>query len=53
MKQFTYYAPTEIVFGPGTESRTAELVRKYGGSRVLMVYGGQSAKNSANLWPDS
>ena len=46
MKQFTYYAPTEIVFGPGTESRTAELVRKYGGSRVLMVYGGQSAKNS-------
>ena len=46
MNKFTYYAPTEIVFGPDTELRTAELVKKYGGSRVLVVYGGQSAKQS-------
>ena len=49
MKKFIYYAPTEIVFGPGTELRTADLVRKYGGSRVLLVYGGKSAERSGLL----
>ena len=46
MNKFVYYAPTEIVFGPDAETHTAELVKKYGGSRVLVVYGGQSAKKS-------
>ncbi|MBQ6074767.1 MAG: iron-containing alcohol dehydrogenase [Lachnospiraceae bacterium] len=46
MQKFVYYAPTEIVFGRGTELRAAELVKKHGGSRVLVVYGGQSAKKS-------
>ena len=46
MNRFTYYAPTEIVFGPGTELQAGELVKKYGGSRALIVYGGQSAKKS-------
>ena len=46
MQKFTYYAPTEIVFGPGTEMNTGALVKKYGGSRVLVVYGGQSAVRS-------
>ncbi len=46
MKKFVYYAPTEIVFGPDTELRAAELVRKYGGSRVLVIYGGHSAVKS-------
>ena len=46
MQKFVYYAPTEIVFGPGTELRAAELVKKYGGSRVLVIYGGHSAKKS-------
>ena len=49
MKKFVYYAPTEIVFGRGTELRAAELVKKYGGSRVLVIYGGESAKKSA-VW---
>ena len=46
MEKFVYYAPTEIVFGRKTEERTAELVKKYGGSRVLVIYGGQSAVKS-------
>ena len=46
MKKFVYYAPTEIVFGPGTEEKTADLVKKYGGTRVLLIYGGQSAVKS-------
>ena len=43
MNSFTYQIPTEIVFGKDSEALTASLVRKYGGGRVLIVYGGGSA----------
>ena len=46
MREFTYKLPTEIIFGENTESRTGELVKKYGGSRVLVVYGGGSVIRS-------
>lgn len=46
MQKFTYYAPTEIVFGPDSEIQTASLIRKYGGSRTALIYGGQSAVKS-------
>ena len=49
MRSFTYQVPTEVVFGVGAEARTAELVRKYGGTRVLVVYGGGSAVRSGLL----
>ncbi len=49
MNSFTYHIPTEVVFGRGAEDRTAELIRKYGGSRVLIVYGGGSAERSGLL----
>ena len=49
MKKFTYWSPTEIVFGPDAEMQAAELVKKHGGSRVLVIYGGQSAKRSGLL----
>lgn len=49
MNGFTFYTPTEIVFGRETETRTAELVKKHGGSRVLIVYGGGSVKKSGLL----
>jgi len=47
MKNFTnfnYHMFTEIVFGKGTESRVAELVKKHGGTKVMLVYGGGSVK---------
>jgi alcohol dehydrogenase len=34
---FDFHPPTRVVFGPGTLSRLGELVREYGGSRVLLV----------------
>lgn len=46
MEKFVYYAPTEIVFGRDSELKTADLVRKYGGNRVFVIYGGQSAVRS-------
>lgn len=49
MNNFTFYSPTEFVFGRETESRTAELVKKYGGSKVLIVYGGGSVIRSGLL----
>ncbi|MBQ8736246.1 MAG: iron-containing alcohol dehydrogenase [Bacteroidaceae bacterium] len=46
MKDFVYYAPTEVVFGEKSEEKVACLVKKYGGSKVLVHYGGQSAIKS-------
>ena len=49
MQKFVYYAPTEIVFGRGEEARAAELVQRYGGKRVFVIYGSNSAKKSGLL----
>lgn len=43
---FEYYTPTRIIFGRDTEDKVAEMVKRYGGSRVLLHYGGQSAVKS-------
>jgi hypothetical protein len=49
MQNFTYYAPTEVVFGKGAEDKVAALVKKHGGSRVYIVYGGGSVVRSGLL----
>lgn len=49
MRDFTYYAPTEVVFGRESEEQVAHLVKKHGGHKVLVHYGGQSAKKSGLL----
>ena len=49
MKDFIYYAPTEVVFGKESEEKVAGLVKKYGGHKVLVHYGGKSAKKSGLL----
>lgn len=49
MKNFNYYTPTQVAFGRNTESQVAELVKKHGGSKVLIHYGGQSAIRSGLL----
>lgn len=49
MKDFNFYAPTEVVFGKESEKQISQLVRKYGGSKVLLHYGGQSARRSGLL----
>lgn len=46
MQNFNYYAPTQVVFGRDTENDVASLVKKYGGKKVLVHYGGQSAIKS-------
>jgi len=49
MKDFNYYSPTQVVFGRQSEEAVAELVKKYGGTKVLVHYGGGSAKRSGLL----
>ena len=43
---FTLYTPTKVVFGRKTEEIAGELVSAFGGSRVLIHYGGSSAVRS-------
>ena len=49
MDNFTFYSPTFFAFGKDSECRAGELVRRFGGSKVLLHYGGSSAKKSGLL----
>ena len=46
MENFTFYSPTYFVFGRDTENQAGSLVKRFGGSRVLIHYGGGSAVRS-------
>ena len=49
MFSFDYYTPTKVVFGKGTEAQAGKLIKAFGGSRVLIHYGGKSAVRSGLL----
>lgn len=49
MNNFNFYSPTEFVFGKGRENDCGKYVKKYGGTKVLIHYGGQSAQKSGLL----
>ncbi len=46
MNNFNFYSPTEFVFGKDRENECGSYVKKYGGSKVLIHYGGGSAVRS-------
>ena len=46
MHNFEYYTPTRIIFGRGTEKCVGDMIKKYGGTRVLIHYGMGSAIKS-------
>lgn len=49
MENFEFYSPTYFVFGKGTENETGKFVKKYGGHKVLIHYGGGSVVRSGLL----
>ena len=49
MNNFQFYSPTEFVFGKGTENEVGTYVKKHGGSKVLLHYGGGSVVRSGLL----
>ena len=46
---FFYYAPTEVIFGRDTVSQVGDLVKKYGGKKVLFVYGSERIRANGLL----
>ena len=46
MQNFTFYSPTYFVFGKEQENQVGYYIKKFGGSKVLIHYGGGSAKKS-------
>ena len=49
MNNFTFYSPTYFVFGKGEESNTGKYVKRFGGKKVLIHYGGGSVVRSGLL----
>ena len=49
IKDFNFYAPTRVVFGKNSEEQLTQLIRQQGGTRVLVHYGGGSARRSGLL----
>lgn len=49
MKDFVFHTPTEVIFGKNAEEKIASRIQKYGGTKVLLHYGGRSAERSGLL----
>ena len=49
MFDFHYYTPTKVIFGRGAEGSVAALIREFGGSKVLVHYGGGSVVRTGLL----
>ena len=49
MNDFSFLSPTQIVFGRGVEAQTGALVRRFGGTKALVHFGGGSAVRSGLL----
>ncbi len=49
MQNFEYFTPTKVVFGKDTEKTVGSLVKNAGVKKVLVHYGGESAKKSGLL----
>lgn len=49
MNNFTFYSPTYFVFGKEEENRVGHYVKRFGGTKVLVHYGGGSVVRSGLL----
>lgn len=49
MQNFEYYTPTRIIFGKETEQKVGDLIKAQQCKKVLIHFGGQSAKKSGLL----
>ena len=49
MNNFNFYSPTFFCFGKDTEKETGNLVKRFGGTKVLIHYGGGSVVRSGLL----
>ena len=49
MENFTFYSPTYFAFGKDAENQAGDLVKQFGGSKVLVHFGGGSVVRSGLL----
>lgn len=49
MENFEYYTPTRMIFGKDTHLQAGKIIREYGFKKVLVHFGGASAKKSGLL----
>ena len=49
MHNFEYFTPTRVIFGKEAEKETGRLVKEQNCKKVLLHYGGNSAKKSGLL----
>lgn len=49
MNNFSFYSPTKFAFGKDTENQAGKLVKEFGGSKVLLHFGGGSVVKSGLL----
>ena len=49
MYNFEYYTPTFIEFGKKSEEKVAQLIKAQNCKKVLIHYGGHSAKKSGKI----
>lgn len=49
MNRFEFYSPTKVIFGKDVEQQVGTEIKKWGGSKVLVHFGGSSAKKSGLL----
>lgn len=49
MNNFSYYAPTRVIFGRDSEAQTGKVIKEYGYEKVLVHYGSGSVKKTGLL----
>jgi alcohol dehydrogenase YqhD (iron-dependent ADH family) len=49
MDNFNFHSPTNFIFGKGTENQAGKYVKRYGGTKVLIHFGGGSVVKSGLL----
>lgn len=46
MENFRFYSPTEFIFGRDTQKDTGKALKRYGATKVMIVYGSDRVKKS-------
>jgi alcohol dehydrogenase YqhD (iron-dependent ADH family) len=49
MNSFEFYSPTKVIFGKDREQNIGKEIKAWGGTKVLLHFGGKSAKKSGLL----
>lgn len=49
MENFEFYAPTRMIFGKDTHLQVGKIIKEYGFKKVLVHFGGNSARKSGLL----